>query len=280
MRLARCAAAAALALGTVVATAAPAFAEPAGNKPPENDTYAGRTIIRNVPYNKTLDTSQATTDADDAQLNALCGERRTDASVWYQVTAKESGGMVIDVSQSDYSAGAIIATGSPGSWNVLNCWHGAIGWSTVAGQTYTILVHDDQRDGGGNGGTLRLSIDTATPTLPTAEVTLDPVGQVNPPTGTATVTGTLTCTGGTSFAFLDANLRQAVGRLTTIAGFGLIDLDVVCDGASHSWSVEVVPISGEFIGGMATEVTNVAVCGLFGCTVDTEQSTIQLRGGP
>ena len=57
-------------------------------------------IIGSVPFSQTLDTSQATTDADEAQLNALCGAPRTDASVWYQVTATASGGMVVDVSRS------------------------------------------------------------------------------------------------------------------------------------------------------------------------------------
>jgi hypothetical protein len=44
MRLATGAATAALALTTVVVTAAPAFAAP-----PSNDTYAGRTVVESVP---------------------------------------------------------------------------------------------------------------------------------------------------------------------------------------------------------------------------------------
>ena len=270
MRLVRCAATAALALGAVVTTAAPAFAAPPGN-----DAYAGRTVVGSVPFSETLDTSEATTDADDAQLNALCGAPRTDASVWYQVTAAASGGMVVDISQSNYSAGAIVATGSPGSWNVLACAPGAVGWSAVAGETYTILAFDYQGDGGGNGGTLRLTVDTIPPP-PTIDVTLDRFAQFHAQTGTATATGTVTCTGTAVFAFLSVDLRQAVGRLVTIEGFGSTDL--VCDGASHNWSAEVVPNSGKFAGGKAAEATFAVACGVFDCGVDFDQRTVILRG--
>src|ERR671913_1642919 len=143
-----------LTLTTVVATAAPALAAP-----PSNDTYAGRTIVASVPFTQTLDTTEATTDADDVELNAQCGAPATDASVWYQVTAQADGGLVVDVSESSFSAGAIVATGSPGNWTVVTCGPGAVGWTAVAGETYTILVFDDQGDGGGNGGVLNVTID-------------------------------------------------------------------------------------------------------------------------
>src|SRR5215207_3139128 len=114
MRLAGGAASVALALTTVVLTAAPALAAP-----PSNDTYAGRTVVGSVPFTQTLDTTDATTDADDAELNAQCGAPVTDASVWYQFTAEADGAMVVDVSESSFSAGVIVATGSPGNWTVV-----------------------------------------------------------------------------------------------------------------------------------------------------------------
>jgi hypothetical protein len=270
MRLARCAAMTALALGTVVATAAPAVAAPPGN-----DTYAGRTVVGSVPFSQTLDTSEATTDADDAQLNAQCGAPVTDASVWYQITAGATGGLAVDVSQSTYSAGAIVATGGPGAWTVLACAPGAVGWSAVAGETYTILAFDDQFDGGGNGGTLAITIAEAPPP-PTIDVTLDPIGQFHAGTGSATVSGTVTCSGATDFAFLDVELRQAVGRVSTVSGLGFTD--VTCDGATHKWTVEVFPDNGKFAGGKAVEVTFAVACGVFECGFDFEQRTVMLRG--
>src|SRR6476469_9449519 len=67
---------------------------------PTNDTIAGATPISALPFTATLDTTQATTDADDASINANCGAPATEASVWYSYTASADGAVVIDVSQS------------------------------------------------------------------------------------------------------------------------------------------------------------------------------------
>jgi Family of unknown function (DUF6299) len=270
MRLVRCVGLAALVLGTVVATAAPAFAAPPGN-----DTYAGRTVVESVPFTQTLETGEATTDSDDAQLNAQCGAPATDASVWYELTASAAGGMVVAVSDSSYTAGAIVATGGPGNWTLVNCAPGAVGWTAAAGVTYTILVFDDQFDGGGNGGTLRLTIGEAPP-VPTIDVTLDPIGQFHARTGTATVSGTVTCAGVVDFAFLDIELRQNVGRVSTVRGFGFAD--VTCDGVTRQWTAEIFPDNGKFAGGKAAEATFAVACGAVECGVDFEQRTIMLRG--
>ena len=271
MRLVRSGVAtAALALTTVVVTAAPALAAP-----PSNDTYAGRTVVGSVPFTQSVDTTEATTDADDAEINALCGAPVTDASVWYEFTAQADGGMIVDVSESSFSAGEIVATGSPGNWTVVACAPGAAGWSAVAGETYTILVFDDQSDGGGNGGVLNITIDVAPP-APTIDVTVNPVGQFDSRTGSATISGTVTCTGEVQFAFMDVELRQTVGRVSTITGIS--SLDVVCDGTTQSWSVEVFPISGRFAGGKALSVTFAVACGTFGCGTDYEERIVRLRG--
>ncbi len=194
----------------VLATLLAAFAAPAYAAAPANDTYGGRVIVGALPFTATLDTSEATTDADDADINASCGAPATDASVWYEFTATANGGVVLDVSGSSYSAGAIVATGSPGSFNLLTCGPGAVSWSAVAGETYAILVIDDQLDGGGNGGTLNLTMDVAPP-APTIDVTVNPVATFLK-NGSAVVSGTVTCTGLVDFAFLETDLRQTVGR--------------------------------------------------------------------
>ena len=270
MRLVGGAATVALAFTTVVATAAPALAAP-----PSNDTYAGRTVVGSVPFTQTLDTTEATTDADDAELNAQCGAPVTDASVWYQVTAEADGGLVVDVSESSFSAGAIVATGSPGNWTVLACAPGGVGWSAAAGATYTILVFDDQADGGGNGGVLTITIGEAPP-APTIDATVNPVGTFDARTGSATVSGTVTCTGDVGFAFVDVELRQAVGRVSTISGLGTFD--VTCDGTTHRWSLEVLPTNGKFAGGKAVSITFAVACGAFECGTDYEEWTVRLRG--
>ena len=47
---------------------------------PGNDTFAGATAAA-IGFNATLNTSEATTDADDAKLNTDCGAPATDASL-------------------------------------------------------------------------------------------------------------------------------------------------------------------------------------------------------
>lgn len=257
----------------VLASLLAAFARPAFAAAPANDTYGGRVTVGALPYTATLDTSEATADADDADINAGCGAPATDASVWYQVTAATDTGLVADVSSSSYSAGAIVATGSPGAWNVLACAPGTVGWSAVAGETYTILVIDDQLDGGGNGGTLNLTIDT-TPPPPSVHITVDPVAKFFKD-GSALVSGTVNCTGQADFAFVDTFLSQKVGRFI-ISGESATD--IACDGVTRPWSVQVVASNGVFKGGKAATVTFTLACGTFDCGFDFVERTVLLKG--
>jgi hypothetical protein len=267
MRSARKATVAALAAGMLVLTAGAAVAAPS------NDTYAGRTVIAAVPFAETVDTSTATTDGDDVDINATCGAPATDASVWYEYTAPADGAIVVDVSGSDYSGGVLIATGGPGAWTVQACGPFAVAAGTSAGETYTIHVFDFQGDGGGNGGTLRIEVNPA-PAPPSIDVTVNPIGQLDPRTGGATISGTVTCTGEALFAFVETELRQQVGRFTIIGGGGL---DILCDGATHNWSVEVFSEVGKYSGGKAASVTLGVACGEVLCGLDFEERQVHLR---
>ncbi len=258
-----------LTLSTMVATGAPAFAAV-----PTNDTYAGSKVVAGIPFTDQVDTTQATTDPDDTQLNAQCGAPAVDASVWYQVTATSSSGLAADVSGSTYSAGVIVATGAPGSWTVVACGPGATGWATTAGQTYSVVAFDDQA-GGGNGGVLNLTIDVIPPP-PSITTTVNPTATFNTNTGAATVSGSVRCSGAADFAFLEVNLSQTVGRFI-IRGFG--GTDVTCDGVSRPWSLQVLGDNGKFAGGKALSLTLAVACGAFDCGVDFQEHSIQLKGG-
>src|SRR6266568_485749 len=94
-------AALALLLSTLAVSAPTALAAP-----PLNDTFAKATAAA-IGFSETLDTTEATTDSDDAQLNASCGAPATDASVWYVLQGSDQG-VVVDVSQSNYSAGVLV----------------------------------------------------------------------------------------------------------------------------------------------------------------------------
>lgn len=270
MRFARPLAAVALTAATLITLAPAALAAP-----PDNDTYAGRAVIGSVPFSATIDTSEATTDAEDAAINADCAAPATDASVWFELTAANDGALLANVAGSDYTAGVLVATGGPGNWTIVACGPETVAWETTAGQTYTLLAIDDQFDGGGNGGTLNITVEDAPPT-PEIDATADPVGRFNAQDGTATVTGTVTCTGEAEFAFLAVDMQQRVGR-GYVLGSG--ETEVVCDGQQHKFSVLVEPFVGSFAGGKTATVTFAVACGAFDCSVDYDEQTIRLKGG-
>lgn len=250
------------------------IATPALAAAPTNDLYTGRTTIGALPFSETLDTTEATTDADDVELNAECGAPATDASVWYEFTATADMGVLVDVSASDYSAGVLVGTGAPGSFSIVSCGPAGVIFFAESGVTYAILAIDDQLDEAGTGGTLVISVDEAPPP-PEIDITVDPTGTFNPQTGSATISGTVTCSGDADFASVEVELRQRVGRFV-ITGFGW--MDPFCDGTTQPWSIEVTGSNGLFKGGQAVAVTFAIACGEFDCGFDFEEATVRLRG--
>jgi hypothetical protein len=262
-------------LGVVAVIAALAVfaAAPAYAAPPSNDTFAGATSIGALPFTTTQDTTEATTDADDQEANAQCGAPALDASVWYSITAAADGYLAADVSRSNYSAGVLVVTGAPGGFSVVACAPGAVAFPVTAGTTYHLLVIDDQSDGGGNGGTLVLSVDEAPPP-PQVDVTVNPTARFDAQTGSATVSGTISCVGQVEFTFVEVTLQQRVGRGVV---YGSSVMEVQCDGTVRPWSVEVFPALGrKFAGGKAAAVTFAVSCGRFFCGFDYEERIVKL----
>ena len=263
--------AAAIAVGLILLGSAPAYAAA-----PSNDTFGGAIAIGSVPFTTTLDTSEATTDADDSEANANCGAPSMDASVWYSTTPTADGALLVDVSASSYSAGVLVVTGAPGSFQIWACGPRTIAFPVSAGTTYYLIAIDDQSDGSGNGGTLQLTVDAAPPP-PTITATVDPVAGFTPKAGSATVHGTVSCTGVVDFAFVDLELHQAVGR-GEVVGFGT--MDVRCNGAAQPWSIEIFPSAPgtKFAGGKAASLTFAVACGPLQCAIDFQQHAVRLTG--
>jgi hypothetical protein len=250
--------------------------QPAFAAAPGNDTIGGATAA-SVGFSQVLDTTEATTDADDAQLNASCGAPATDASVWYTVNLAADAGVVVDVSASDYSAGVLVGVGTPGAMDTVACGPGTVGFFAAAGTTYYVLAIDDQQDGTGNGGALNISFNAAPPP-PTVDVTVAPKGTFNSQTGVATLHGTYMCTDA-DFIDIFAYVSQSVGRIGTIRGsFEIFDVGT-CDGSSHQWSADVSPDSGKFAGGKTLTVAFSFACGEFECTEGFTQQVVHLSGG-
>jgi hypothetical protein len=102
------------------------------------------------------------------------------------------------------------------------------------------------------------------------------VGHFNNLTGSATITGTVTCTGDAVYTAINVQLTQTVGRFTISGSGGGLDA-FVCDGTTQAWSVEVFGFSGLFKGGRAASVTDAVACGEFSCGFDTEERIVMLR---
>jgi Family of unknown function (DUF6299) len=269
MRLTRAIAVLTVALLLLALQALPALAAP-----PSNDTIGGATVA-SLGFSQELDTTEATTDTDDFELNLGCGAPATDASVWYSYTAAADGSVVVDARGSDYSVSVLVAAGTPG--NFVTCSAGKVAFTAVAGTTYYILAVDDQGDGNyANGGTLRISFFTPPPP-PTMGITVDPFGRVDLQTGVASLSGTYTCSNA-DLVDVSGQARQVLPR-SVIVGSGFFRAFGTCDGTAHPWSATVVPDSGKFVGGKAMTLTFAFSCGEFDCVPDSVERTVILRGG-
>jgi len=241
--------------------------------PPANDTFSGATAAT-IGFSQVLDTTAATTDADDAQLNASCGAPATDASVWYAFTASDVG-VIVDVSSSDYSAGVLVGTGTEGNLQTVTCGPSTVSFFAASGTTYYVLAIDDQGDGGGNGGSLHINF-MAAPPPPTVDLTVNRTGTVNTRTGVATISGTFTCSNA-DFIDIFVNASQNVGRFT-IRGSGESFVGGLCDGTAHPWSADVSGDNGKFAGGKSMTVSDGFACGPLECFDSFVQQVVMLRG--
>lgn len=261
----------AVALAALTFVAVPGVALAAA---PGNDAFPNATTAT-IGFSETIDTSEATTDADDAQLNASCGAPATDASVWYKIDGTDEV-VIVDISASDYSAGAAVGVGTQGALDTVACGPGMTAFFAAAGTTYYVLAFDDQFDGAGNGGSLSISFSSAPPP-PTIDFTVNPVGRVNTRTGVATVSGTFSCSD-SDFIEIDVDARQSVGRFV-VHGFGAFFDVGVCDGSTHTWSADIFPDNGRFAGGKTLTANFSFGCGVFDCNGGFVEQTVMLRGG-
>jgi hypothetical protein len=240
---------------------------------PDNDLFTGAKLV-SLGFSEILDTSEATTDSDDAQLNAQCGAPATDASVWYALEGTDTT-IVVDVSQSDYFSGVLVGVGTQGNLSIVTCGPDSVGFFAAAGTTYYIMAIDDQADGGGNGGLLNISIDEFL--FPTVDITVSPHGYVDGRTGVATISGTYTCAHA-DFIDISIQAQQSAGKRFTIQGSGFFSDFNTCDGTPHPWSATIFPQNGKFAGGKAMSVAFAFSCGPISCSDGYAEQQVLLSG--
>jgi Family of unknown function (DUF6299) len=261
-------------VGLVTATASMVVlgALPASAAPPTHDTITSAKVITEVPFSETVDTTEATTDEEDAAVNTNCGAPATNGSVWYSIEASAPA-YIVDVSQSDFAAGVIVATGTPGNLSLLACGPGSVGFPTTAGETYYVMAFSD--DPAVVGGQLVINVTAGEPP-PEVSMTVDDVGQVNTETGTATLSGTYTCTGTADLTLVQGRLSQQQGDVHVVGEFDRSDL--TC-GGTFPWSAEVLPGSGKFEPGLAATIALTAGCNQLGCNTYETLEVVRLEGG-
>lgn len=255
---------------TLAVALVPFASAPASAAPPGNDTPDGATVI-NVGDTVTQDTSEATTDSDDAALNTTCEAPETGASVWYKLTPTTGGDVLMDATASDYSAGLMVFQGTPTADSMLACGPGAVGLHVESGTTYYVMAFSDSSD---TGGSLVLSVSHEPP--PRARVTIAKDGLAFH-RGAAQLHGSYTCAHDDLFSELDAHLLQRAGRLKVQAGNSPFTR---CDGRSHPWKLRLVSPVGTYVRGHAVARASLIVCGFVQCRLAQDKRRVHLAWAP
>lgn len=274
---------------SIVALSSLAFATPALAAAPGNDDASTPTIIGSLPYTQDppLDTTEATADPDDPD----CFGSGTSASVWYAfTTGVDPVTLLADTSASDYVATITVISGSP-TGEIVACGFGGAQFSADPNTAYFFMVaacFNPEVGGSGlglaaigcdpaaTGGSLVFSLGSAPPP-PEVDLTVNPVGAFNKLTGSATVSGTVLCTGDALYSEIYVELRQTVGRFAVLGYADLYPDAFACDGTAQPWSAEVIGITGQFKGGRADAAAYAVACGEFDCGFDEEHLSIRLR---
>ena len=238
---------------------------------PGNDDFDNATGIPGLPFGDAIDTSLATTAADDPDC---FGQGPT---VWYSFVASADLRVSADTFGSDYDTTLSAYTGSRGALNQIACNDDAnslqsmVTFGAIAGETYYFMVG---AFASGPGGNLVFSVDVAPPPL-TIDLIIEPVGSVVPRTGVATLRGTVRCSQ-PAIVDLFGNVQQKAGRVVIRGFFGdFFD----CDGETP-WSATITSENGRFVGGkVQASVFAFAFAPDTGEFVeDQESTTVQLRG--
>lgn len=236
-------------------TASGALAAP----PPANDKPDGAMAL-DLGDTISEDTTDATTDAQDAELNQACGAPFTNASVWFTYKAGADGTFVLDMQQSDYTGGFMVFAGQPSQGSLITCGPTTLGAEARAGTKYFIMVFSDTQV---KGGDLELSLEKGPP-APRLEVTVNPDGKAFQD-GTAAVSGTFSCKNAQFFE-LDGQLTQIWRRVKITGFFFKFGDQSMCDGQAHPWRRVVESDNGLYAKGEATIEMFAGACGPITCT--------------
>lgn len=250
----------------LVGAAAPAAAQPA------NDDFDDAVPIV-LPFEDTVDTTDATQAGDDPVECFGAGP-----TVWYRLTPAADTFVEINTFGSDYDTTLSVYTGDRGSLAEVACnddtgegVQSRVRFDAAAGTSYHVMVGAFDS---GPGGQLQLAAFETVPAPPVElTVELDDVGRVDPSTGAAWLTGTVSCQNG-DFVELFGQLEQRAGRVI-ISGFGFDFLP--CDGQPAAFELPIEEANGRFTAGRANALVNAFACSDEECTEAFDEQPIRLR---
>jgi hypothetical protein len=238
--------------------------------PPPNDDFDDAIIITALPFRHTVNTADATTDRDDPLNDETCGFGSIGGhTVWYQFTPTESVRINASTVGSNYDPNVFVYTGTRGDLTRIACnfLPRSMTFEALAGETYFLLAGSSGDEPGGN---LVFNVDTSLE----VGVTIDSEGTVNPSTGVATISGTVTCSRSAFF-----ELGGSVQQQKASDAQGSLFASSNCDGVTR-WEAEVVPDNGRFVPG----TVKVSAGALFTADATTEErnsgevtATVRLR---
>jgi hypothetical protein len=262
-----------------------AFAGSVTAASPGNDDIGSATMVGALPYaDGPYDTTEATTGATDPGFCFEPDAGPDRSSVWYSFTPTASDSYLADTFGSDYDTTLYVGTPDGlGGIDVINCnddtssLQSAVRWDALAGTTYLLMVGTCCGGGvvgeSGGGGALEFHVNVAPPPL-TVNLTVDGNGSFTP-YGTATIRGTIACSGEVQFVEIGLDVAQRVGRFT-IRGFGA-QVDESCPTSPTPWSIDVTGDNGKFLGGAVQVNAFAFACGAFECADDFVSRTVRLR---
>lgn len=248
-------------------------ATPAHAAAPANDGIGRATVVGDLPWTTTQDTTEATASPRDPG----CGH----ATVWFAFTPPTNGSYDLDTAGSDYDTTLAVLTGPRRSPSLVACLddtgqslQAALRLELTGGTTYWIQAGQccgAEPGTTGPGGGLSLSL-RRSPPPPVLQLALAPRSSVHRVPGRATVRGSARCTPGTT-GTLSVDLRQRTGQWNTVASGSAA---AVCDGRWRRWSIEVDNEQRAFRAGSAFARVSGTVCDSLECTGDEAQRTVRL----
>ena len=212
---------------------------------PANDDFASATTVTEpLPFNDSVDTVEATSDAADPDPSCALGG--TGQTVWYSYTPSSDLDVQAITFDSTYSNVLSVWTGTEGSLTEVACRRdSSVSFSARSRETYYIMAAPSFSDT--PGGTLRFKVQEQGRI---DSLSIAPVGKVKPKTGVATINGIVVCSGEPGLVEMDVHVSQRIGRKLVQGGPGDFILIEDCSGAV-AWSVTIEPLNGLFVAGRA-----------------------------